>query len=94
MSHSIHVVGVKDGYSDKFKKMLKAFYACQDANIPIPKDVDAYFNGQTPDSTGLEVDLEESEAVASFEEEWAKGFKVDLSKLPKDLTHLKFYISW
>ena len=72
--------------------MKAAYDVCQLAGIEIPDEVDKFFNGETPDEAGVEVEID------SILDEWGddirQGYQVDLSKLPKDVKILRFYNSW
>lgn len=91
MSMSTHVVGFRPP-DEKWRKMKAAYDACQLAGISIPDEVDEYFNGETPDEAGVEVEID------SILEEWGddsrQGYQIDITKLPKDVKILRFYNSW
>lgn len=78
----------------EWKKMKKVYDSCKEAGIDPPSSVDVYFNYSGPDERGVVVDVEETEAVKEYSDDGVSGFEVDLSKLPKDLTHIRFYNSW
>jgi hypothetical protein len=76
---------------------MKAVYdACTKAQIGIPKEVDDYFDGEEPDPAGVVVDLQLSGSgcVSSYRGNASEGLEVDLKKLPKDMTILRFVNSW
>ena len=89
MSTSIFVVGFKPP-DDKWKKNKAVWDACKQAGIKIPKEIEEYFDWRDPDPAGVEVKIKASEYTA----EDIDGLEVDLTKLPKDVTTLKFCVSY
>lgn len=79
-----------------WKKMKGVYDACTAANLPIPDEVDKFFNGAPPDTLGVRVELVVShektchEAVRLYKAEMQEGFEVDISKLPPDIKVLRF----
>jgi len=73
--------------------MKKIFEACKAGGIEPPKEVWEFFNYMPPDAGGVEVELDK--AVRSWSDNGGRaGFEVNLSKLPKDVTLIRFYNSW
>ncbi len=93
MSMSTHVLGFKPP-DDKWKRMKDVRDACIAAKIPVPKEVDQFFGWTTPTDAGVEVDLEKTDCVRSYEGCSGGGFDVDVKLLPKDVTIIRFYNSW
>jgi hypothetical protein len=95
MGMSTHVVGIKPADA-KFKEMLAIYRACEKAKVSIPKEVDDFFDGETPDESGVVVSLEASAKgpVQEWQDDSAEGYEVDLRKLPADIKILRFYNSW
>ncbi len=75
-----------------YRKMMAAYKACNDAGVAIPREVDDFFNGETPDPAGTEVGL--GKAVTEYHDEMQEGFEVDISKLPKGVTIIRFVNSF
>ncbi len=92
MSMSTHVVGFIPP-DEKYKARLAAFDACEDAGVEPPAEL--YHNGERPDDTGAEVEIEDTEAVSEWtDDNGSAGFEVDLTKLPKDVKVIRFYNNW
>ena len=97
MSMSTVVQGFRPP-DEKFKKYAAIWHQCADAGVTPPKEVDKFFEGVAPDPQGVEVRLEKGEGKCL--REWrhpsgdAQGYEVDLRKLPKDVTVLRFYNGW
>lgn len=93
MGMSTHVAGYRMVDNDWEAKKL-AYNACINANIPIPPELYRYFNGENPNSdlNGIEIDITES--VSNWNNDYSAGFVVDITKLPKDIRYIKFYNSW
>jgi hypothetical protein len=74
---------------------MKAIYdACEEADVPIPEEVDDYFEQDRPDVAGVRVDIMKTEAVKEWHDSSASGYIVDITKLPKDVTIIRFENSW
>ena len=97
MSMSMYIVGIRKADAT-WLKMRAVYDACMEAKVEIPESVDHYFGGLPPDIRGVTVDLKigGTSAVQPWTDDRlaADGFEIELSKLPKDLTHLRFYNSW
>lgn len=92
MGMSTHVVGYVPR-DEKWNKYEKIYRACDEAGIDIPDEVLDYFDDEPPyDKPGKEVDIDS--AVADFNDEYRSGYSIDLSKLPDNVTILRFYNSW
>lgn len=89
---STTVVGFRPA-DDKWKKMYAVWSNCEAAGVAIPKSVMDFFNGEDPgDKPGMEVPL--GEASKEWNSDWGQGYEVDVTKLPKDVTIIRFYNSW
>lgn len=95
MSMSTHVLGFRPP-DEKWKKMKQAWDACESAGVPQPREVEVFFGSVAPDPRGVEVRLLEGErgCLRVWRDEGAEGYEVDLTKVPKDVTILRFYNSW
>jgi len=93
MSMSTRVIGIKPP-DEKWRHMKAAYEACIKAQIPVPKEIDVYFDYEEPDPVGVVVDLHSHDSVRSYRDDASEGLEVDLKKLPKDITILRFVNSW
>ena len=93
MSHRLHVVGFRPP-DETWHRMKAAYDACNSANVPIPKEVDDYFGDEEPDPSGVEIKLTNHECCEDYSPEMVEGFEVDLTKLPKGITKLRFTVNW
>lgn len=94
MGMSTHIVGFRPA-DELWKKMKAAYEACEAADIDIPKDVKKFFGGEPPgDKPGMEVEIEELEAVSGYSDESRDGYEIDVRKLPKDIVIIRVYNSW
>ena len=89
MGVSYHVEGIRPP-DEKYKKMAAAWKACDAVGIEPPEDVLDFFDGEEPDGKGLKVDI--SVAVTECGPEGMDYYDVDLSKLPKNITIVRFVI--
>ena len=91
---STNVYGIKPPDA-KFKEMLAIYNACEKAKIDPPMAVTEFFNDETPDPAGVTVDLEDTKgATKPWCDDSQEGIEVDLSKLPKGVTKIRFVNSW
>lgn len=93
MSMSTHVVGFAPP-DEKWQKMKAVWDACAAAKIPVPDEVDRFFNFNVPDSSGVEIELENLECVSEYRAEMVDGFQIDLSKLPPNVKFIRFFNSY
>jgi len=97
MSVTTYVKGFRPP-DTKFKKFAAIWKQCGDAGVSPPKEVDDFFQGVDPDPKGVEVDLPNSGKLACVSEwtdgDMEQGIEVDVTKLPKDVTILRFVNSY
>lgn len=93
MGMSTHIEFFKPP-DEKWQQMKAVWDACEKAGIDPPDEVDDFFDGEAPNDAGVKVDAEEDEAVEELEEDGTSGFKVDITKLPKDVRFIIFYNAW
>lgn len=80
---------------EKWARMRAVWDACMEAGVEVPPEVDGYFEGMAPDPAGVEIqDFRNSPAVSGWKDGMRQGFEVDVTKLPKDVTVIRFYNSW
>jgi len=91
MSMSTSVYGFRPP-DERFKEMLAIYKACTKAKIEIPAEVDEFFDGGEPDPAGVAIDL--GKAEKEFRTDGQEGIEIDLKKLPKDVTLIRFVNSW
>lgn len=96
MSMSTHLVAFTPDTDPEYQKHLKVWNMCEELEVSLPAETYSYFlNGymSTPEEK-LEVTLEEGEHYKEWEGDMQEGFEVDLTKLPKGVTKLRFYNSY
>jgi len=89
MGMNTHVVGIKEP-TEQYRKYKAIWDACTDAGIPIPDEVDTYFNGYTPNPNGITVDV----PACTHNEPGKEHTEVVLADLPEGVTMLRFTNSW
>jgi hypothetical protein len=92
MSMSTHVYGFRTPDNEQFQKMSQAWWACYHAGIDIPDEVEAYFDGEEPDPAGQQVDL--AGAWREWRADMQEGIEVVVSKIPSDVTVIRFVNSY
>lgn len=94
MNVSMNIYAVKPA-DDDYKRKSAAWRACDSAGIPVPKELDEFFNGEEPDPTGTVIDIadETGESLHASckqldaEDSWT--FEVDITKLPKGTRYVR-----
>lgn len=93
MGMSTHIQGI--GKPDaKHKKMFDAYEACKAAGIDVPDEVNEYFDWDTPNEMGRTIELRRGDSVTEYKAEMRDGYDVEIAKLPKDITHIRFFNSY
>lgn len=80
----IHVIGIKPP-DEKWKKMAYAYRACEAAGVPIPSEIEKFFEGAPPDPAGVAVSLTD-DAVCQRDCDGYDSIDINLSELPADVT--------
>lgn len=94
MGASMHIKGIREP-DEEFKAMAEVYFACKKAGIGVPDRVQEFFDWQEPNQNGVLVDLDLSPAVNTYNDgDSREGFDVEIEKLPKNITHIRFYLSW
>jgi len=92
MSMSTHVIGFRPP-DEKWERMKAVWDACVLGEIPIPHEVQEFFDDREPDEAGVEVQIQFHKWVdTKFGS--AQGVEVDVRDLPADITIIRFYNSW
>ncbi len=93
MGMSTYVKGFRP--PDATWQRMKAVYdACEAAGITPPDEVSDFFEWGRPDPEGVEVDIERTDSVQEWSDEYRSGFQVDVSKLPPGVTVVRVYNSY
>lgn len=89
MSADYVVMGIKPP-DEKWKKMKAVWDACVVAGLPIPRQVEQFFNDETPDKDGVKIDLTLHPAVEDIKGAGVWGYAVHICDLPADIKIVKF----
>lgn len=94
MGASMHIKGIREP-DDEFRAMREVYLACKKAGVAVPDRVQEFFDWQEPSDLGIITDLDLSPAVNAYNDGQSReGFDVEISKLPSNITHIRFYLSW
>ena len=93
MGMSTYVYGIAPA-DEKWRQMKDIYDKCVAAKISVPEEVSKFFNYETPEENGVNIDLRCTQAVKEFKDDSSEGLIVDLDKLPKHVKLLKFCNSW
>lgn len=98
MGMSTHIEAFIPDTDAEFQKHKKVLLACLDANISLPEESEIYFGSKWPDLYLLDEKLKFNLVFKSHYVEYksgdSDGFEIDLSKLPKSVSKIRFYNSW
>jgi hypothetical protein len=92
MGMSTHVVGII-AFDKESLKMKAAYDACRAAGVPVPREVERYFGGVCFGEDGSEIDLPAG-TVQPWSIDSREGFEVEVAKIPKGVTKIRFYNAW
>lgn len=83
---------------DKWNKMKAVYDSCSIAGIPIPNEVNSFFNGEGPDDKGIIIAFERLKALGAVKSwddgDMRVGFEVTLEKLPPGIKIIRFVNSY
>lgn len=95
MGMSTHIQGFIPDTDTDFKKHKKILLFCMEENVSLPKETAEYFGSDDAEEylieEKLEIKLEEGVHYKEWMEDSSKGFEVDLTRLPKGVTKLRFF---
>ncbi len=92
MSMSTHVVGFRLP-DEKWHKMKLVWDTCRSLGIQIPEEIHEFFGWDEPDSLGIMVDLDKVCRKWS-DGDMREGLELDVAKIPKGLSYIRFYNSY
>lgn len=95
MSLDIYVHGLRP-VTEEYKKKLKIYKACNELNIKPPEELLDYFDYENhPCEDGIVIDIPKDLIKHSTSVEHCSDYyDVDLAKLPKDVSKIRFEISY
>ena len=96
MGMSVRITGLRPP-DERWERMRDVWEACRVAGVPLPAEVDHFFDHKDPHPKGVEVllgDLIESGALRTGGNEVVAWFDLDVTKLPDGVTKLRIYDDW
>jgi len=85
----------------EYQKHKKVFLACHEADVELPKQTAEYFGGDEGDwpelemlDEKLEIRLIEGVHYTEYRGDMIEGFEVDINKLPKGVSKIRFTNSY
>ncbi|PWU07237.1 MAG: hypothetical protein C5B43_00655 [Verrucomicrobia bacterium] len=88
-----YVVGIKTR-DEKFNAMKSIWNQCIFYKIPIPKEVEEYFNDMTPDPNGVVVYIPHKDWADPDPNNPRNGIEINVSDIPEDVKVIRFINSW
>lgn len=92
----MHAAGFKP-VDDRWRQMKAAYDACTAADVPVPERVSKFFNHDTPDEAGVEVeesDLKACGAITEWEADMREGYEIHVDRIPPDVKIVRVYMSY
>lgn len=77
---------------EKWKRMAKIYFACKEAKINPPPEVEEFFEDGEPDPRGQEIGLKHVAREYSADMHW--GLEIDVDEIPEQAKMLRFYVSY
>lgn len=98
MGMSTHIEGFIPDTDKEYLKHKEILEVCAKNEVTLPKETAEYFGEEYPQryllDEKLAVILNEGIHYTKYSADGSDGFEVDLTKLPKGVTKLRFYNSW
>lgn len=98
MGMSTHIRAFTPDNDPDYQKHKKILLFCMESEVSLPPETAAYFGSNKPNhyllDQRIEMDLKEDVHYTPWSDDSCQGFEVDLTKLPKGVTKLRFYNSW
>ncbi len=92
MGMSTHINGYRPA-DDEWNRKKTAYAALKEAKIPIPKELERFFDYQDPTLlSGMCVDIKD--AVKELDGNCSNIYEVDITKLPPGVRFIRFENSW
>ena len=92
MSMCTYVQGLKPK-TEEYEKKLHIYNACREINVVPPEDILRFFDGEVCEE-GIITELPE-EAMSNYTDDYCRDFfEVDLTKIPSDVTKIRFVNSY
>lgn len=95
---STHIEAFIPDTDKDYQKHKKVLLACLEADISLPKETEEYFGYSYPEEWMLDdklsVKLVKDTHYVRWGRDSSEGFEIDLAKLPKGVTKIRFYNSY
>jgi hypothetical protein len=93
MGMSTYVTFITPATDPTFIKMKAAYDACVAANVPLPNEVEDYFNHDAP-SAKLEVQVEDGVHYHQYSKDTYDHIDVFVGKIPEGVSIIRFTNSY
>ena len=95
---STHIIAFIPDTDPTFQKHLSVYNVCREAGVSLPKETADYFGSNQPYSglpeEKLEFKLEKGVHYKNFSQNMCQGFEIEIDKLPKEVTKIRFFNSY
>lgn len=98
MGMSTHIEAFIPDTDPEYQRHKKVLMVCREEGVSLPLETAKYFDDTHASEylldSKLARELEKGFHYTEYSDESSQGFEVDLTKLPKGVTKLRFYNSW
>jgi hypothetical protein len=94
MGMSTHIEAFTPDTDAEYQKHKKIWDLCEQSNVSLPQETKEYFKGCDQVEERLEIELIKGQHYDDWNRNSSEGIEVDLTKLPKGVTKLRFYNAW
>lgn len=92
MSMSTYIQGLKPK-TEEYEKKLNIYKSCKELNISVPQEILDFFDGEVCEE-GIITEIPK-EAIREYADDCCRDFfEVDLTKILKDVTKIRFVNSY
>lgn len=78
--------------TEEYEKKLQIYKLCKEMNINPPREIEEFFDGEVCEA-GIITELP-ADALMEYGDDCREYFEVDLTKIPKDVTKIRFVNSY
>lgn len=94
MGMSMHIIAFVPDTDPEYLKHKKVSEVCNDAGVSLPLETAQYFKGCEDAEDKLQANLVYGVHYKEWSADMQEGIEVDITKLPKGVTKIRFYNSF
>jgi hypothetical protein len=98
MGMSTHIRAFIPDTDKDYQRHKNVLWVCKSNKVSLPKETADYFGSTSPEENlleeKLEIELEEETHYSKYNAPEAEGIEIELDKLPKGVTKIRFINQW